>query len=262
MHRSLLTMMEVSKSKKKRGKEGTKNFVDEFLGVGSSTLPPPAALPQQQSGSAFVTDFSLPSSSNPSARSDLRTDGDRNSEDRDGSEGRERDISVREVLPTLSVPDFSLPPSVYTYSPPQPPVQPQVQQPFNPPLPQHYNPPMQQQQEKIDRGVVVTADADTDLPPTKRILLMDLFTKSGVAKVDSILTHVEVFLSNPLSGKLLIFAHHKKVLDRLSDFLSRRGSDYMRIDGSTASKSRHERMLRFQTVPSCRVAVLAITAAG
>jgi SWI/SNF-related matrix-associated actin-dependent regulator 1 of chromatin subfamily A len=94
------------------------------------------------------------------------------------------------------------------------------------------------------------------------MLLMELFTKSGVAKAPSILQHVETFLSDPLSGKLLIFAHHKKVLDAMSAFLARRGTDFMRIDGSTVSKTRHQRMLRFQTVPTCRVAVLAITAAG
>lgn len=182
-------------------------------------------------------------------------------EDKRQKEGKE--------LCHLAAPDFSLPPSVYPSAlcsylpPPQQELQlqepQQIQQAPQTKLSKH---PPQSEPFTLQETSGPCLDEDTVQPPTKRMVLMELFTKSGVAKVDAILEHVEEFLANPVSGKLLIFAHHKKVLDRLSVFLVGRGNDFIRIDGSTASKSRHERMVRFQTVPSCRVAVLAITAAG
>ena len=172
------------------------------------------------------------------------------------------------VLPAF-VPDFSLPPSVY-----QPPVREDFEEesqlrqlhPEPPRQQEQEQEQQQQQQQNMDMEMELNNEnketEDAHVPPTKRMLLMELFTKSGMAKVDMVLQSVETFLADPLSGKLLIFAHHKKVLDRLSEFLATRGTDFIRIDGSTVSKARHQKMLRFQTVPTCRVAVLAITAAG
>jgi SWI/SNF-related matrix-associated actin-dependent regulator of chromatin subfamily A-like protein 1 len=51
-------------------------------------------------------------------------------------------------------------------------------------------------------------------------------------------------------------------MDGLAAFLNKRAEDYIRIDGRTASKDRHGRVQHFQTSSSCRVAILAITAAG
>eukprot|EP00601_Ochromonadales_sp_CCMP2298_P012450 CAMPEP_0173268678 /NCGR_PEP_ID=MMETSP1142-20121109/30453_1 /TAXON_ID=483371 /ORGANISM="non described non described, Strain CCMP2298" /LENGTH=127 /DNA_ID=CAMNT_0014204933 /DNA_START=240 /DNA_END=623 /DNA_ORIENTATION=+ len=51
-------------------------------------------------------------------------------------------------------------------------------------------------------------------------------------------------------------------MDGLSKYLTRRGEEFIRIDGTTPSKERHARAQRFQNAPRCRVAVLAITAAG
>lgn len=51
-------------------------------------------------------------------------------------------------------------------------------------------------------------------------------------------------------------------MDGIARLLSQRGEEYIRIDGQTASKDRHTRVQQFQTSSQCRVAVLAITAAG
>ena len=185
-----------------------------------------------------------------------------------------------------ALPDFSLPPSVYPASQSNNvdiPLEPNGQplhidhiahensniygdaQKEMPRLEQQPQPSLSlQPQADVSGGqeVGVIRDEDNDVVPTKRMVLMELFTKSGPAKLDMIIQHLEVFLSDPMSGKLLIFAHHKKMLDGFSKYLSKRETDYIRIDGSTLSKTRHQRMIRFQTVPSCRVAVLAITAAG
>ena len=52
------------------------------------------------------------------------------------------------------------------------------------------------------------------------------------------------------------------MLDSLASFLRSRDQEHIRIDGQTVSKERHGRVQRFQHSASCRVAILAITAAG
>lgn len=61
---------------------------------------------------------------------------------------------------------------------------------------------------------------------------------------------------------MLVFCHHRTVMDALAQLMTQRGEDYIRIDGRTASKERHGRVQLFQTNAQCRVALLAITAAG
>lgn len=107
-----------------------------------------------------------------------------------------------------------------------------------------------------------TCVADTDEKKGPRPLLMELFTKSGVAKLPAVLDHLQTFLDDPLSGKALVFGHHKAVLDSIVHFLSHRNVEFVRIDGQTLGKERHSNVLRFQKSGSCRIAVLAITAAG
>ncbi len=92
--------------------------------------------------------------------------------------------------------------------------------------------------------------------------LMKLFNSSGIAKVPAVLQHVQAFLDDAHSGKLLIFAHHRSVMGRLADFLSARGEEFIQIDGRTPTGTRAALVNQFQNQPAVRVAVLAITAAG
>jgi hypothetical protein len=45
---------------------------------------------------------------------------------------------------------------------------------------------------------------------------------SGEAKLPAVIKHLEGFLSLPLSGKVLVFCHHRAVMDGLSKYLTRR----------------------------------------
>jgi SWI/SNF-related matrix-associated actin-dependent regulator of chromatin subfamily A-like protein 1 len=92
--------------------------------------------------------------------------------------------------------------------------------------------------------------------------LMRLFSQSGAAKLPGIIEHLEQFLSNGASGKVLVFGHHRAVVEGISEFLDNNAQDYIRIDGRTPSSERSNLINRFQTDPGVRVAVLAITAAG
>jgi len=51
-------------------------------------------------------------------------------------------------------------------------------------------------------------------------------------------------------------------MESLARYLAQRGQECIRIDGQTPSKERHSRVQHFQSGSHCRVALLAITAAG
>ena len=51
-------------------------------------------------------------------------------------------------------------------------------------------------------------------------------------------------------------------LDTLCEHILKRGVDTIRIDGKTPLVTRHALVKKFQTVPSCRVALLSIATAG
>lgn len=51
-------------------------------------------------------------------------------------------------------------------------------------------------------------------------------------------------------------------MDVIGEYLRYKGVEFIRIDGRTPSKDRFNRVELFQTSSSCRVAILAITAAG
>ena len=101
-----------------------------------------------------------------------------------------------------------------------------------------------------------------DLQVIRKTLLMRLFNESGPAKVESILVHLDRFLADRLSGKLLIFAHHRETLDLLSNYVSRKGVEFIRIDGRTNQNMRYTLVSKFQSSPRCRIALLSIATAG
>ncbi|KAJ8603609.1 hypothetical protein CTAYLR_004837 [Chrysophaeum taylorii] len=108
--------------------------------------------------------------------------------------------------------------------------------------------------EKVD-------DARKEMAAQKKALLMELFRRTGRAKLPAIERRVRALLATTACGKLLVFAHHRVVLDSLADgCLS--NTPYVRIDGSTPAKERQARVTKFQNDATVRVALLGITAAG
>eukprot|EP01039_Chlorochromonas_danica_P004917 gene4917-5397_t len=111
-------------------------------------------------------------------------------------------------------------------------------------------------------------EEDEDLGATKKLqiqekaILMELFNRSGLAKLPAILHRLDSFLADDLAGKVLVFAHHVDVLRGIAAHLLSREVDYVYIDGSVSAAERHHRAVSFQKQASKRVAVLGITAAG
>ncbi len=83
---------------------------------------------------------------------------------------------------------------------------------------------------------------------------------TGIAKVPLVLD----YLSDLLEGgsKVLLFAHHIKVLDHIEQELFRQKICHIRIDGSVSPSDRQLRCKEFQCKDNVRVALLGLLAAG
>ena len=70
------------------------------------------------------------------------------------------------------------------------------------------------------------------------------------------------FLNQPITRCISTIWFYASFFAMNFRYLRQRDVEHIRIDGSTGGKVRHERVASFQNTASCRVAVLAITAAG
>jgi len=70
------------------------------------------------------------------------------------------------------------------------------------------------------------------------------------------------YLLDACNSKFLLFGHHRSMLDALEKIIVKRRVGYIRIDGSVPAAERADLVQHFQVELSCRVAILAVTAAG
>jgi len=84
---------------------------------------------------------------------------------------------------------------------------------------------------------------------------------TGLAKVDAICEWLSEKLDDS-DAKFIVFGHHKKFLQGISDTLDKKKIKYMKIDGSTSKEKRFNNTEDFQNKPEIRVAVLSIQAAS
>ncbi|KAL5987288.1 hypothetical protein ACLOJK_038450 [Asimina triloba] len=68
--------------------------------------------------------------------------------------------------------------------------------------------------------------------------------------------------ANVNSKKMIIFAHHLKVLDGIQDFMSEKGIGFVRIDGSTLPRDRQAAVRTFRSSIDVSAAIIGITAGG
>lgn len=97
-----------------------------------------------------------------------------------------------------------------------------------------------------------------------RSLLMQAYQASGIGKAQSVAEYVLDWLRGSGTQKVLVFAHHKGVLDTIEAAVSKhlKGVGHMRIDGSVPPAERAARVKKFQTKAQVRLALLSVTAAG
>lgn len=79
----------------------------------------------------------------------------------------------------------------------------------------------------------------------KRIILNELFHESAKAKIQPVQEYVSNLLSRT-QEKLLVFGHHKEMLDGIEQILNRKNVGYVRIDGGTHVSKREQYKTHFQ----------------
>ncbi|KAL2340723.1 hypothetical protein Fmac_008663 [Flemingia macrophylla] len=64
------------------------------------------------------------------------------------------------------------------------------------------------------------------------------------------------------ASKMIIFAHHHKVLDGVQAFICEKGISFVRIDGNTLARDRQSAVVSFRSSPEVKIAIIGILAAG
>ncbi|KAL7512709.1 hypothetical protein ACHAXN_009750 [Cyclotella atomus] len=98
-----------------------------------------------------------------------------------------------------------------------------------------------------------------------RSLLMQAYQASGIAKAPATTDYILDWLEGSGTQKLVVFAHHKDVLDYMEAAISAKYKGklgMMRIDGSVPPAERALRVKKFQSNAGMRLALLSMTAAG
>ena len=97
----------------------------------------------------------------------------------------------------------------------------------------------------------------------RRALSVDLYSKTAEAKAPAVCSHIAASLQAAVPGeKHLVFGHHSVILDAVEETLKQQGVSFVRLDGTTTSSQRAQRIDAFQNDPSIRVALLSVTALG
>jgi SWI/SNF-related matrix-associated actin-dependent regulator 1 of chromatin subfamily A len=94
----------------------------------------------------------------------------------------------------------------------------------------------------------------------KHAILLTFFSETAKIKIPSVCSYILQVLK--AKQKFLVFAHHQKMLDAISDVLVKKDVKFIRIDGNTGSEQRKYFVDKFQYSDDCLVAVLSITAAN
>ncbi|XP_048341561.1 SWI/SNF-related matrix-associated actin-dependent regulator of chromatin subfamily A-like protein 1 [Sphaerodactylus townsendi] len=91
--------------------------------------------------------------------------------------------------------------------------------------------------------------------------LIIFYNRTAEAKIRSVIEYILDLLESGRE-KFLVFAHHKLILDAVSEALQKKHIGYIRIDGSTPSADRQSLCQEFQFSEKYAVAVLSLTAAN
>lgn len=89
-------------------------------------------------------------------------------------------------------------------------------------------------------------------------ILLRFYAQTAEVKIKAVCAYLKQQIKEP--KKFIVFAHHRIMMDAISNCLSKLKVKYVRIDGSTRKQDRGEFIDTFQKKPSCKVAVLSLGA--
>ncbi|XP_023076410.2 SWI/SNF-related matrix-associated actin-dependent regulator of chromatin subfamily A-like protein 1 isoform X2 [Piliocolobus tephrosceles] len=112
----------------------------------------------------------------------------------------------------------------------------------------------------LDAAAMEMTTKDKTKQQQKDALIL-FFNRTAEAKIPSVIEYILDLLESGRE-KFLVFAHHKVVLDAITQELERKHVQHIRIDGSTSSAEREDLCQQFQLSERHAVAVLSITAAN
>ncbi|KAH8341602.1 hypothetical protein KR059_011636 [Drosophila kikkawai] len=89
-------------------------------------------------------------------------------------------------------------------------------------------------------------------------ILLRFYARTAEVKTRAVCAYVKTLLKE--DKKFIIFAHHRVMMDAISDCLSQLKVHYVRIDGQTRSDLRADFVDTFQKKKTCKVALLSLKA--
>jgi SWI/SNF-related matrix-associated actin-dependent regulator of chromatin subfamily A-like protein 1 len=102
---------------------------------------------------------------------------------------------------------------------------------------------------------------DLDRVSVEAESVLELYSKSASVKAENedFIEYIDEVMQ---TEKVLVFAHHRHMLDKIESRCKALGLKYIRIDGTTEEAERAELVRRFQTDETIQVAILSILVAG
>mmetsp|Transcript_16007 Transcript_16007/g.30455 ORF Transcript_16007/g.30455 Transcript_16007/m.30455 type:complete len:874 (+) Transcript_16007:889-3510(+) len=93
--------------------------------------------------------------------------------------------------------------------------------------------------------------------------IMQAYQATGMGKAQAVVDYLMDFLAGSDTQKILVSAHHEKVMDHIDAALCRKHPNtHMRIDGSVPAVARAQLVRQFQCNSRVRVGLLSMTAVG
>ncbi|GBP14151.1 hypothetical protein EVAR_69261_1 [Eumeta japonica] len=89
-------------------------------------------------------------------------------------------------------------------------------------------------------------------------ILLKFYAQTAEVKTKAVCAYLKQQVKEP--NKFIVFAHHRIMMDAITDCLNKLKVNYIRIDGSTRKQDRGELIETFQKISSCKVAVLSMGA--
>lgn len=94
--------------------------------------------------------------------------------------------------------------------------------------------------------------------PQREEILLKYYSETAHLKSYAVCHYLKGLVRDNI--KFIVFGHHQHMLNAISECMTRTGTSYIRIDGTTRNEFRNKYIDRFQTDESCRVAVLSLKA--
>ncbi|XP_056175340.1 uncharacterized protein LOC115666019 isoform X4 [Syzygium oleosum] len=97
------------------------------------------------------------------------------------------------------------------------------------------------------------------------------FQEVGIAKLSGfrewlslhpLIAASDEVVDSPNCQKMIVFAHHHRVLDGVQEIICEKGIGFIRIDGNTLPRDRQSAVMSFQSSNQVKIAIIGITAGG